>query len=277
MTTPGCSKLHPFASGVAALAYVLICAGALVTSTGSSLSVPDWPLSFGTLFPPMLGGVLFEHSHRLIAGTVAVLTLILAVGAYKKESDPLVRGLIFTAAGGIVVQAVLGGVTVLMRLPPAVSIAHACLGQSVFCLLLAAAQASSPWYRASQTLSSGLTTLGAWGVLAVFTQLALGAYLRHTGAGFVFHMGWAVVAAATLLVLGFAGIRKASLRVPSALLLGLVPAQLALGYASYRVKFSPDFETGLHLSTATTAVHVAVGAALFGASVLWLLRARKTA
>jgi len=270
-------NLHRFALVVAGLAYLLICAGALVTSTGSSLSVPDWPLSFGTLFPPMLGGVLFEHSHRLIAGTVALLTWALAFAVYRKERDPLVRRLVFLAAGGIVLQAVLGGVTVLMRLPPAVSIAHACLGQTVFCLLLAAAQASSPWYRESRAASSGLFYLGVWGVEAVFVQLALGAYVRHTGAGFLFHMGWAAVAAVSLLVLGFKGVTLPALRLPSALLLGLVPAQLALGYASYRIKFSPDFETGFHISTATTAIHVAVGAALFGTSVIWLLRSRKAA
>ncbi len=268
---------HRFAVLTAACAYVLVCAGALVTSTGSSLAVPDWPLSFGTLFPPMVGGVLFEHGHRLIAGTVAAMTLALLLWCLKTQKDRLVRGLVFAASAGIIVQAVLGGVTVLMRLPPAVSIAHACLGQAVFCTLLAAAQASSPWYLSRPARPGGLSWLGLWTVCAVYVQVALGAYLRHTSSGLFYHAGWAVVAAVSLIALSGEGFRSRleALRSPSALLFALVPVQLALGLAAWKIKSSPDFETGLHPATAATAAHVAVGAALLGTSVIWWLRSRK--
>jgi cytochrome c oxidase assembly protein subunit 15 len=71
--------VHRFAVVTAGATLVLIFIGALVTSTGSGLAVPDWPLSFGQVFPPMVGGVLFEHGHRLVAAFVGVLTVTLMV------------------------------------------------------------------------------------------------------------------------------------------------------------------------------------------------------
>jgi heme a synthase len=90
--------LPAYAKLTAFCAYVLLFAGALVTSTGSSLSVPDWPLSFGTVFPPMLGGVLFEHGHRVIAGCVALLTFGLAWALRRFDDRPWARALGYAAA-----------------------------------------------------------------------------------------------------------------------------------------------------------------------------------
>src|SRR5579864_7269935 len=101
----------------------------MVTSTGSALAVPDWPLSNGQFFPRLEGGVFFEHGHRMIAGTVAILTLILAIWLWREEPRPGVRRLGWWAVAIIVGQALLGGITVLYRLPAPVSIAHASLGQ----------------------------------------------------------------------------------------------------------------------------------------------------
>lgn len=109
------------------VALILIFSGGLVTSTDSGLAVPDWPLSFGTLFPEMQGGVIFEHSHRVIAGSVGVLTLLLTIGliAWEKRGWFKLYGALLTAL--VVLQALLGGLTVLMKLPTAVSVLHACV------------------------------------------------------------------------------------------------------------------------------------------------------
>src|ERR1035438_4309850 len=130
MTTPIDQPLyHPglyrFALTLVGCTFVLLLAGALVTSTGSSLAVPDWPLSFGTLFPQMKGGVLFEHGHRLVAGAVSCLTLVQAVWVQKVEKRLWVKRLAWSAMGAILLQALLGGVTVLLKLPTQVSVAHA--------------------------------------------------------------------------------------------------------------------------------------------------------
>ena len=125
-------KLHHYTKLVAGATLVLIVAGGLVTSTGSGLAVPDWPLSYGMLFPPMVGGILYEHGHRMIAGTVAVLTAIMALWLKLREPRRWVRRLGGLALLAVVLQAVLGGLTVIFLLPDAISIAHACLAQTFF-------------------------------------------------------------------------------------------------------------------------------------------------
>src|SRR5258708_23176752 len=133
------SGLHLYSSFVAVATFLLVIAGGLVTSTGSSLAVPDWPLSNGQFFPKMEGGVLFEHGHRLLAGTVGLLTFILAGWLIGVERRPVVKYLGLAAAVAVCLQAVLGGVTVLYRLPVLISVAHACLGQIFFCLVVSVA------------------------------------------------------------------------------------------------------------------------------------------
>ncbi len=118
-----------------AATFLLLIAGGLVTSTGSGLAVPDWPLSYGQLMPPMVGGILFEHGHRMIAATIGLLTLILTLVILVRERRGWVRGLALAAFGAVVLQGVLGGLTVLWRLPTPVSVAHACLGQTFFVLV----------------------------------------------------------------------------------------------------------------------------------------------
>ena len=102
----------------------LISAGASVTSTGSGLAVPDWPLSFGTLFPEMKGGVIFEHGHRVIAGIVLVMYMVLTFWLFRSERRTWVKRLALAAFFALILQAVLGGVTVLLKLPTAVSVSH---------------------------------------------------------------------------------------------------------------------------------------------------------
>ena len=178
--------LHRYALVTAGCTFILVLAGALVTSTGSSLSVPDWPLSFGQFFPPMVGGVLFEHGHRLIAGTVALMTVVLAVFIQIYEIRRWVKTLAWVSVGAVLVQAVLGGVTVLMHLPTSVSVAHAGLAQMFLCLNVSLALVTSKywiWDRPARLYHRSLRSLIPWAVGAVYLQVLLGAIMRHSGSG----------------------------------------------------------------------------------------------
>jgi cytochrome c oxidase assembly protein subunit 15 len=266
--------LRAYSRVTAVTAFFLLLAGGLVTSTGSSLSVPDWPLSFGTLFPPMLGGVVFEHGHRLLAGTVAIMTFCLTLWCYRSEPRLWVRRVATFAAGAIVAQALLGGLTVLLRLPPIVSISHACLAQAVFCALLVIAQAGTTWFEKEARPLAGMSwTPGAWAVAAVYAQLIFGAVIRHTGQHVPFHLIGAAVAAVALLNLLPRGLGASALTGPSALLGLLLPCQIGLGVLSYRAKFSPDFLFAFDRTALLTTAHLGMGAAILGTTVIWTLRA----
>ncbi|MCB0403165.1 MAG: heme A synthase [Bdellovibrionales bacterium] len=182
--------LHWYAVLTSAATLFLLFVGALVTSTGSSLAVPDWPLSFGQFFPRMVGGVLYEHGHRMVAGTVGILMLGLCVCMWLVRAiPPYVRWTATGALFAVVLQAVLGGVTVLYRLPPAVSVAHACLAQVFFCLTVALSVMTSRWWVSVKPKSisdPSLFSLHLHTLLLVvlfFSQLAIGATMRHLGAG----------------------------------------------------------------------------------------------
>ncbi len=179
--------LHRFALVTAGCTFLLLLAGALVTSTGSSLSVPDWPLSFGTLFPQMTGGVLFEHGHRMVAGTVACLTLALAFFTWKAETRKWVKVLAGLALLAVILQAVLGGVTVLYHLPTAVSVCHAGLAQIFFCLTVTLALVTSRgWILGPPPAGDFPASIRSWAVgttAVTYVQILLGALTRHSGAG----------------------------------------------------------------------------------------------
>jgi cytochrome c oxidase assembly protein subunit 15 len=180
--------LHRFAQVVMGCTFLLLLAGALVTSTGSSLSVPDWPLSYGTLFPHMTGGVIFEHGHRLVAGTVSILMLALASTIQRVESRSWVKKLAWSAMGAVLLQALLGGLTVLFHLPTPVSVCHAGLAQIFFCLVTTLAVVTSKsWIEETpgrlRGLAPSLPTFAAATVAAIYVQVLLGALTRHSGAG----------------------------------------------------------------------------------------------
>lgn len=181
--------LHRYAVFTATCTGLLVFAGGLVTSTDSGLSVPDWPLSYGMLMPPMVGNVRFEHGHRMVATFVGLLTIILAVWLQRREPRPVVRRLGWFALLAVVSQGLLGGLTVLLLLPTQVSVAHACLGQTFFCIVVSIALLTSPSWRrdATQTIPgrSGLDLrhLTLLTTAVVYVQLFLGAWMRHSGAG----------------------------------------------------------------------------------------------
>src|SRR5262249_8016693 len=138
---------HRFAVLLVLATLLLIFVGGLVTSTGSGLSVPDWPPSDGMLMPPMVGGIFYEHGHRMAATAVGFLTLVLAFWTQRVEQRRSVRRLAWAALALVVVQGVLGGLTVKFLLPTPVSVTHAAVAQTFFCVTIVLAYALSREWR----------------------------------------------------------------------------------------------------------------------------------
>jgi heme a synthase len=294
--------LHAFAVATAALTFCLLFAGGLVTSTASGLAVPDWPLSFGQVFPPMVGGVLFEHSHRLLASLVGVCTVTLGLWLVVRESRPGVRALALLAVFGVVLQGVLGGVTVLYKLPLAVSVAHACLAQIFFCLTVTLALVtSSAWGDApASAVAPGVAVAATATTVLVFAQIVLGALVRHLGAGlaipdfplafgrivppfvttlitvhFAHRVVGLLVALAIVVTAGVvlrAHLREAALRRPAMLAIALVTLQIALGALTIWSR----------RAVIPTTAHQSIGAAVLATCLVlairtWRWRARGVA
>jgi heme a synthase len=183
--------LHRFAWFLAASTLVLIAAGGMVTSTDSGLAVPDWPNTYGHFmysFPMknMVGGIFYEHGHRLIASTVGFLTIILAVWLWKTDPRRWMKRLGLIALAAVILQGVLGGITVLYFLPAPVSVAHAGLAEIFFCITVAIAVFTSPRWMGTSIASTGDRMLRRVGVVTtslVYVQILIGAAMRHTGAG----------------------------------------------------------------------------------------------
>lgn len=255
--------LHKYIQVLIGSTLVLIVMGALVTSTHSGLSVPDWPLSFGRFFPDMSGGVFFEHGHRLMAGTVALITLCLLFLLKRWEDRPRVRFLGYIAFALVLAQALLGGLTVLLKLPPAVSIAHACMAQTFFCTVVALGVLTGPeWRRAGHgsVPEDQIHSVLFWvTTAAIYCQLLLGAILRHTQHGLPYHvvMG-GIVLALVVAVVSRTDRSNSELFGNALLLLGMVVLQFGLGL-------------GVLLSGRqiwVTAAHVGVGALTLASSLM---------
>lgn len=182
--------LRRFTKLVAAATLFLIFAGAMVTSTGSGLAVPDWPNTYGSFmfsFPmsKWVGGIFYEHGHRLIASTVGFLVVIQAIWLQLREPKRFVRRLGWLSLLAVCVQGALGGITVLLLLPKSISISHAALAEIFFCINVSIAFFTSRWYQSLQTVEKGDAPVGmAWALTAiVYLQILAGAVLRHLGAG----------------------------------------------------------------------------------------------
>ncbi|MBI3011082.1 MAG: protoheme IX farnesyltransferase, partial [Candidatus Omnitrophica bacterium] len=255
--------LHGYAVLTAVATFLLLIAGGLVTSTGSGLSVPDWPLSYGGWFPPMVGGILYEHGHRMIAGLVGLMVLVLAAWLWRAEPRVWVRRLGEAALVAVILQALLGGLTVLLLLPPAISIAHAVLGQAIFCLAVCLSWCTSPrWTERPASFSDAtcpsLRALGLMAACLVLAQVFLGALVRHTGRAVGAHI---FGAAALLLVTGWFVMRAAALRSlrPHAWrLMGLVALQLVVGGVVFTHRASVALRTA----------HQALGALVLAQAIL---------
>jgi len=271
---------HYFAVITACFTFLLIVAGALVTGNEAGLSVPDWPLSYGSLNPPWEGNIRYEHGHRLVAAFVGLLTIALAVWVWKKEPRRPVRKLGWIALGVVVAQGILGGVTVLWYLPAPISVLHACLAQTFFCLVVSLAWlSSSAWAQRVRDRSPGLplNRLAMAAAGAIYLQLLLGAIFRHTQSGILPHLLGALLVtllAGWLMARVFRSPRASSVLTGAATLLGVLLAlQLLLGLASWLLRLAtadavqPQFPV-----VAVTTAHVAVGALILAASVILALQ-----
>jgi cytochrome c oxidase assembly protein subunit 15 len=271
--------LHRFAVVLSCCIFVLIVAGALVTSEDAGLSVPDWPTSFGSIYkiPPMVGGVKFEHTHRMIAEGVGLLTILFCVAAFRIDRRKWLRGLSLAAIGTVILQGVLGGLTVLFFLPWYISSAHAGLAQTFFGIaVLMAVYTGRDWmgWRASQISDEGTPstrTLAVLSLCAVYLQLFFGAGFRHSGISILPHLVNAVLASGILTwtvvrVLSRYG-NIAELRRPATAIVALLLVQLGLGFAAYltRVVWGKNAAQPLPSMVSTTVAHVAVGALLLAA------------
>ena len=184
-------KLHRFASFVAVSTLILLAAGGMVTSTRSGLAVPDWPNTYGHFmfsfpFEKMVGGILYEHGHRMIASVVGMLTVVLAIWTWRVDKRRWVRWLAVGALGAVILQGLLGGLTVLLRLPAPISVGHAGLAQLFFCITVSLALFTSQGWRSPSSPGRTDATLQLIAPLTsvlIYAQMLLGATIRHREAG----------------------------------------------------------------------------------------------
>jgi len=260
-----------------AATFVLILFGGLVTNTGSALAVPDWPSTFGDnlfVFPwsQMVGGIFYEHGHRLIGALVGLLTLGLAATLWRTGGR--LRWLGLAAVAAVVAQGVLGGLRVVL-LADTLAIVHGSLAQAFFGLLSAIALLTS---RAAERPSGDVDpslrslTLGAAGL--VYLQIVLGALLTHAG-WLALHLAGAVAVFAVVPTVT-ARLRRSADTVAAPVartLLALLGVQLFLGVGSYLARFSPiGIPGGQTTMLVLPVAHRLVGSLIFGATVVLAVR-----
>ena len=272
--------IHRFAIFVVCWTVLLFIAGALVTSNDAALSVPDWPKSHGSWIPPLStlrAGALFEFSHRVIAGSLGIFMLVLAVLLWKMDRRPALRWFGVIAVAGVVVQAVLGGQVVIQLLHYWLPVIHACFAQIVFAAVLAIALFTSKWWVSERSQiedkgSPSIHVLVSLNALVIYLQVILGAGFRHkdipiwphiVGAGVVLGM---ITWTAITLRKRFDGVRE---MVKSRVLLhSILGLQLLLGFGAWWSRLSTaDAPQPMPVMVSFTVIHTVVGALLFALSV----------
>jgi len=267
--------LHRYAVLLAVCTLFLVVAGASVTSKEAGLSVPDWPLSYGQVMPEMTGGVRFEHGHRMIATAVGFMTIILAVWLARVETRKWMKNLGFVALGAVIFQGLLGGLTVKLLLPPAVSISHACLAQLFFSTTVAIALfTSKSWLAGADPVEDhgwpSLRSLAIATPVMVLTQIALGAAFRHRAIGVLPHVLFSMVVTLTVLFTATFVMHQfpdhRALSAAAKALLGITFLQVMLGVAAYYTRLQAA-EQPLAM-VLTTVAHVATGGLTLASSVV---------
>ncbi len=305
MSSPS-SRLHLLAWAVAAATLLMIVAGGLVTTLKAGDSVPDWPLSYGKVYPSehMIGGVVFEHGHRMVGWAVGALTLALVVGLYLGPPQGRLRTLGIVCLLAVLVQGGLGGLRVLVvsnesvrtsvrefldaghDLNPVrigIAIVHAGLAQTVFCLFVAVAILTSPSWRGEgrptpHPRAGKVRRLGAMTAVFVFVQLVLGSLARHTAyTGWIhIHLLWAFVVVGHVFALVGRALSVApetpAIRRPALFLGGLAGVQLCFGVGAWVARLQSE---GSIWTTLVRTSHVAIGAMILATTVALTLAAHR--
>lgn len=296
--------VHRFALLVAGATFFLIIAGALVTSHDAGLATSDWPLTDGRFLPKieslgmrngvnMVGNLFWEHGHRMVATTVGLLTIVLMGLLLWKEPRRWVRRLGVVALVGVIAQGILGGLTVKLMLPLAVSAAHATLAQLFFCTTVSLAVfTSASWLKEHPVIeeqgSVPLRYLCVAAAGAILVQLVIGATLRHSATWdqplpldlLLTHVGGAVVVTVLLASASLFVLRRHSgeayLTRPAKFALLLLVVQLMLGISAYLARAaSPNDPQPLQPMVGITVAHVACGALVFATTIVLTLRVFK--
>ena len=282
--------LHRLARLTAGATFLLIVIGGIVTGTDSGLAVPDWPTTFGYnmfLYPlsEMVGGILYEHSHRLMGSLVGLLTIGLFVFILVKDSRTWLKWLGLAALVAVIVQGVLGGLRV-TQINRNFAIVHACLAQAFFALLCGIAWFTSRgwWQDRSETpieTAQKLRRLSLITTCLIYVQLIFGAILRHTGSRLDMHLLFAFLVTLHIFLLArrIWGTNDEGQRTGSSMVLGLfglLAVQLMLGTGAFFAKLTAFGETFATALTVTiTTAHVAVGALMLVSSFVLTLKIYK--
>jgi cytochrome c oxidase assembly protein subunit 15 len=251
---------------------LLVVVGGLVTNTESGLAVPDWPTTFGYnmfLYPwsRMVGGILYEHAHRLLGSVVGMLTVLTAAVLFITEPRPGVRALGALAVAGVVVQGVLGGLRVVL-VQETLAMLHGAVAPVFLALLVGLAVVTSPTVPARAGDAPGLRSLCLVSIGVLYLQILLGVVLTHTGYRLDAHLGGALLVSGLVPLLAYRAEAVAALRRPARRLRHLWIVQLVLGTGAYAVKFhGAALGLGPALDLAFPLAHRLVGALLLAAAV----------
>jgi heme a synthase len=273
--------VHRLAIVTASTTVLLLVAGALVTSNDAADSVPDWPLAYGRIIPPLIGGIRYEFTHRVIAGLVALLTVITTIAISRAGLRKAAFRAGWTAVALVFAQALLGGIRVVFHHPALVATAHATLAQIFFLTVVGLALFTNPWWQSDHpalqdSASPRLASLASWTTLVILVQLVLGAGFRHGAFGILPHL---VGAAAVTFMVIWTGRRAKSrfrsvpeIRCSVVWLHATFGTQILLGFAAYwAVAASRESSQPMLLYVLITVAHVVVGALTLASSVLLTL------
>jgi heme a synthase len=273
--------VYRFAVATSCFTILLLMAGALVTSNNAADSVPDWPLAYGKLIPPLIGGIRFEYTHRVLAGVVSILTLVLAVWMTVSDRRPLAKRLGWTAFGLVLAQAALGGFRVLEGFPSISATAHATLAQVFFITVVGLSLYLSGWWQGDHAPledrgTPRLRALAIWMTASILVQLILGAAFRHGAFGIVPHLVGAGLVAVFVIWAGVTAKRRfrevRDLRRATILLHACFGTQLLLGGAAWwAVTAAADAVQPVFLYVMLEVAHVLGGALTLAAAVLFTL------
>ena len=277
---------HRLAVLLACATFPLLFIGGLVTSKGAGLAVPDWPTTFGYnmfLYPwsKMVGNIFYEHSHRLVASGVGLLTIALTLALWFQERRHWLRRLGYAALLLVILQGVVGGLRVVL-LENTLAIVHAAFAQAFFALTVSLAIFTSPDWGSEPTdlaIADGgrLSRLCAVTTGLIYLQAIFGAVLRHTGERIDAHLFFALLVTLHVIFILVRTMKfhahRPKLTRPARVLAVLLLLQLLLGAGSYLGKFTSMLGLQVTVLVILTTTHLVIGALMLATSLLLTLRA----